>query len=1063
MESGRVSQSRIWRNAIEKAMPPRETNAFRLPCAPMTQGPAFRFARLRLAVPFAALFLTACPPPPPPPAPKVETPPPVANEPAPPPLAPSRWMESKGNTLVGPTLAEGTLVLLGGRRVLVGKDGTAKSETVAAPEGLLGFTEVTNGAGARKVIAYSEHAVYRLDDLLGEPKTLARTDGEVWKVSAGPGAVVVWDFDSDVPRFIDVDSGQLKTVASLPAVPANAMAFKNAKEGAGIFEAVGLAITTDGGATWKPAGETAKGDATRVIDLKLRGDTVFASLGYGRSDVPLDFAAGKLGTAVEAQIPTTEAPLLKWIRRTERDPLGEAAQGGVLLPSGEGLIAAMGLLARVDMKTGLVNEVVEVAGEEARACSVVRGGDSAWLGCSLPESEANEELYDPFGVYRIPLTGGKIAPDRAVLKRSGDAEIRTAPSGGVMVLGGCGPEGGRDEMCVRQADGKWASVRTEVDVYERGAGPLSDGRVAYIRGIYEGEDPPEDVAPPPSSDDGERPEGASSGGRKAWIVAMDSNGKERTLATLSLTSSEATDLSVRGYVQEGEDKRLHVVLMTEEGPSIAIATPGKQPVEPQKVQGASAVKLAGNNGIAMGDGKLLGSTDGGATWAEIPAPKRIGEMIGGSEEGRGYLEDYILVSDAGLKAEQFMRLGWGTQEALPEDRQPTGGITLQRPPAPPTSGPERTMACTTDGAGQGAAPLNSAYQVQDFFVKGTPAKGTKRKSSGSPGGRFGMLDAIGALSVEGPEKAGALPAKWNFFWYDPSEIGGKTKSVSAPAPKDASWDISMRSVASFAGRTIFSFRSGTKNLIARTKGAGIETAEVTYDLMPSMEVVFGTDKGEPIVWMSGSNIVAWLTGEQPRIVATITGRATRALGQPNKDGIPVLLTSTSWGLVKIVPIPALDKKDKNAKPTAHPQSIWLEGWTPVANYRRDLSRLPACAKGAKGYRVVTSRYSGTVNIDGVDESTQMAAYDLRVNGNDVCVATVMSFLSPMSRMPAPPKDAKPPKPGAAVPGPVAFLRYDLVANKAEGGDRGIPKDPPKGAPKPPPPVRKLTCKYEEKK
>ena len=94
----------------------------------------------------------------------------------------------------------------------------------------------------------------------------------------------------------------------------------------------------------------------------------------------------------------------------------------------------------------------------------------------------------------------------------------------------------------------------------------------------------------------------------------------------------------------------------------------------------------------------------------------------------------------------------------------------------------------------------------------------------------------------------------------------------------------------------------------------------------------------------------------------------------------------------------------------------------------------------------------------------MAAYDLRVNGNEVCVANEIQFLTPMSRAPAPPKDAKSaPKPGAAVPGPVSFLRYDLVANKAEGGERGLLKEPAKGAPKPPPMVRKLTCKLEEKK
>jgi hypothetical protein len=296
------------------------------------------------------------------------------------------------------------------------------------------------------------------------------------------------------------------------------------------------------------------------------------------------------------------------------------------------------------------------------------------------------------------------------------------------------------------------------------------------------------------------------------------------------------------------------------------------------------------------------------------------------------------------------------------------------------------------------------------------------------------------------------------------EVGAKVKTVSAPAPKDASWDIYARMVAASGSRALFSIRSGSKSYVVRTKGTGFETAEVSSDLMPSYEVVFGTEKGEPVVWMAGSTIVAWLAGEQPRAVASITGRSTRSLGQPTKDGIPVLLTSTSWSLMKTLPIPVADKKDKNAKPAPHPPAVWLEGWTPISNFRGPIGTWPACGKSPKGVRVLASRYSGLANVDGVDESTSMAAYDLRVNGNEVCVANLMSFLTPLGRYTPPPKDAKTPaKPGGAVPGPVYFLRYDLAGAKAEGGERGVPRDPPKGQPKPPPAVRKLTCKYDERK
>lgn len=1058
-------------------MAPRDrgsrVGAFRLTSGGMNRGPAFRLARIHFGLPLAALLLTACPPPPPPPPAKVTAPPVEVPEAAPPPLAPARWLETKGATLVGPELPEGTLVLTGGRRVLVAKDGSTKAETAPAPEGLNGFTEVVTAGGARKLIAYSDHAVYRLDDPLGEPKTLAHADGEIWKVSAGPGVVAIWDFDSDVARFVDVESGQLQTLAHMPAVPANGMAFRNPREGAAVLEAVGLAITTDGGATWKPAGETLKGDAMRVIDLKLRGDTVLASMGYGRGEVPIDFAQGKLAAPAEKQAAANEPGLIKWVRRTERDPLAEAAEKGVLMPSGEALVASAGLLARVDLKTGLVTEVVEVAGEDTRACSLARAGDTAWLGCSLPESEEGEGMYDPFGVYKIPLGGGKITPERPSLKRSGDAEMRAAPSGGVMLLGGCGTEEGGEGLCVRQADGRWSEVPMSMDPWERGAGPLADGRVAYVRGLFEGEEPPDDVAPPPSSEEAEPVEGVPAEGRKAWIVAMDTRGKERTIATIALPPG-ALDVSVRGFVQEDGDRRLHVVLFTGEdgGPGVVIAPPGKTPAEVQRVAGASGVKLLGNFGVAFGGGRLLGTTDGGATWAEMTTPRRLYDLLGGGEDEYGgryygdyYADDTFTVSDAGLRVEQFARVGWGTQEPIAEERQVTGGVALQRRAQPPVPGPELAPVCTTDGAGQGAAPLSGTYQTQDLFVKTPAPKGTKRKVSTAPGGRYGMLDVAGAMLIEGPDKPSAAPSKWAFHWLDPSELGAKPRSVSAAAPKDASWDPNVRSLAASGSRALFSVRTNGKNLVVRTKTVGFETAEVPYDLMPSSEVVFGTDKGEPIVWLAGNQMVAWLTGEQPRVIAQITGRSVRSLAQPTKDGVPVLLTSTSWSLAKVLPIPAAAKKDKNAKPPPHPQSVWLDGWTPIANYRRDLGRWPACGKNAKGFRLLTSRYSGSATVDGSGESTQMAAYDLRVNGNEVCTAAMIQFLSPLGyRRPAPDKDAKPAtKPGGAVPGPVAFLRYDLVAGKAEGGERGLPKDPPKGQPKPPPMVRKLSCKYEANK
>src|SRR6185369_6044235 len=110
-------------------------------------------------------------------------------------------------------------------------------------------------------------------------------------------------------------------------------------------------------------------------------------------------------------------------------------------------------------------------------------------------------------------------------------------------------------------------------------------------------------------------------------------------------------------------------------------------------------------------------------------------------------------------------------------------------------------------------------------------------------------------------------------------------------------------------------RAGGRNVLVRVKpSGGVEAIEVTTDLLPSGEVVFGADKGEPIAWIHDNTLIVWLTGEAPRALTAIPTHALRSLGQPAKDGIPVMLSATDWAIMRVVAIPALDKKANPAKP-----------------------------------------------------------------------------------------------------------------------------------------------------
>jgi hypothetical protein len=315
-----------------------------------------------------------------------------------------------------------------------------------------------------------------------------------------------------------------------------------------------------------------------------------------------------------------------------------------------------------------------------------------------------------------------------------------------------------------------------------------------------------------------------------------------------------------------------------------------------------------------------------------------------------------------------------------------------------------------------------------------------------------MLDAVGVLEEQGPPGAGRVPATWTLRWLDPMEIGAKPRSWTGPPPRGVGWGSSLRAVSAQGGRALFTLRAGGKHLLARVKSpGGIEIAEVKWELLPGTEVVFGAEPGEPIAWLHDTALVVWVRGEQPRIVATIATHASRVLGQPTRDGVPVLLGAADWALWQTLPIPP---KPGAAVP------VPLTGWAEAPNLRRELGRLPACGPRPKGARFLLHRLSGAASIDGYRAHLQSAVYDVRMVGAGACVASVAALLSPERGAAAPQaakgaptgglgaQRARPRSPQALTGGPVTFARADFAGKRGEGGERGL--DPQA-------PVRRLGC------
>ncbi|MFT3765800.1 MAG: hypothetical protein QM820_09815 [Minicystis sp.] len=1000
--------------------------------------------------------------PPPPPAPvRLDAPAPTA---AVPPPAPARWVESGGVTMIGPQVARGTLVLLGGRRALVLADGAVEMEKATVPEPLQDVLLVPGPAGTR-LVGRGVHDVYRFDDPLGAPTVLARSEAMLTRIGAGPGVIAVWAARSDLPRFVDVETGKERALAGLPELPLRAVAFVDAQKGAGVFEAVGLAVTTDGGHTWRPAAGSGPRDALAVSGVRRRGEALRAFAYADGPDGAVDLDHARVGAMEAPASAATEPAMLRWIRVSGRDPLEAAASGGLDLPAGGALIASHGMVARIDPKSGTLGELVEIARGKWVPCSAGRASGAAWIACSLPDAKGSDahpdagepfgppltrlDLFDPFGVFRVPLSEPKLTPERPVLVRNGEADLRVSPSGGVMLTAPCSGEDA-GQACARQPDGKWKTINANVELGERGPGPLADGRIAFLRGLFDGDEPEAAAggAPGEEEDPGRT--------KRLHVAVLGPGGKEHALAPIPFTPSRGY-VHVQSPIEEDVDHALHFVIEDGEGPYAVTVPAGRESPSAQRIPDAAEARLRAGRGLAVSETHVLASLDGGATWNEVPAtPAAIeaARAVASGTEG----PDAFSVSEIGARIGPMLRLGWGPPESASSSEPPPPPAPLAdlATPATPPAAPELLLTCTSSGPAPGLPPLLGMAEAKPLLAgkPKEPAKPGPKHESSVWAARINALETVAMIEEDAPDKdrKGTSPLSWTFRWHDPREIGGKVRSASVKIPAGASGGTNLRFAASDGARALFAVRSGGKFRLVRVKGAGAaEAVEIPQDLLPTGEVVFGTDKGEPIAWLHETHVVAWLAGDKPRVVAELSTHAPRSLGTPTAAGVPLIVGSADWALLRTLPIPALDKASPDKAPP--PVPVTLDGWTRLPPLKRALGALPACGAKAKGAQFVIERSGLRAEIDGVSQSGSAARYEVRVTGNDVCVEGLSAMLTVGRTKGGGPKAPPPGKPGAKPPAPAAgsgasFVRVDLLGKKAEGGTRGLLPDAE---------VRRMSC------
>lgn len=946
---------------------------------------------------------------------------------APPAPMPARWVDSGGATAIGPKVARGRLVLLGGRRAVVLPDGSVETAAVATSEPLQEMTLVPSTSGAR-LVGRGEHEVYRFDDPLGAATVLARSDRALIRLGAGPGLVAVWTARGSQPRFVDVESGQEKMPAGLPMLPMRAAAFLDAQRGAAVFEAVGLSVTVDGGKSWRGVTGIGARDALAVNGLRNLGEGVRA---FGYTDGPVavvDIDRGRLSAFEAPQSSSADPPLVRWIRGSLRDPLEAAAAGGLDLPAGGALVASHGMVARVDPRSGSIGELVELARGKWVPCNAGRVGTSAWLACTLPDRPSDEhrdrpglDLFDPFGVLRLPLGVSPLAPDRPVLMRNGEADLRVSPSGGVMLMAACSGEE-QGVGCVRQPDGKWRTIPADFEMGERGAGPLADGRVAFLRGLFDGDEAPESEAA-----EGEEQT------KRLHVATLDPSGKERALAVVPFKLTRG-NVRVQSNIEEDADHTLRFVIEDGDGPYAVVVPPGKDGPTVQRIPDATDARLHGGRGLALGDGHILASLDGGVTWNDVPAPPAALEAARGVAEASDGGEGFA-VSDVGAKVGTMLRLGWGPAElnlgAADPPKAAAPLATLATSDAEPAA-PEPTLVCSAGGPAPGLPPLLGLAQAQSLLTGRPKEPREVRSARRDPsvwGARLNALETVALVEEGAPDKRTGTVG-WTFRWHDPREIGGKVRSAAVKVLNPGS-NVNLRYAASAGGRALFAVRSGGKfRLVRVTPGGHAEVTEVAQDLLPATEVVFGAERGEPIAWLHETHVVAWLAGQKPRIVAEVSPHAARNLGTPTASGLPLLLTGNDWAAARILPIPPLDKASPEKPPP--PTSVTLDGWTQLKPLRKPLGDLPVCSIKTKAPRFVLERGGLHAEVEGASADGSTSVYSIRIQGNEACldgVASMLTFGRQGTKVPA-----------KAKPGNAAFVRVDLTHKRAEGGERGVAPD-----------------------
>ncbi len=903
---------------------------------------------------FAAVVLfagSACAPPPVAPTASPVTAPaaPIAAVAAPTHDPPPRWVATGGLTRLGVVLPQGRLVLVGGRRALVRHDGTTIPETAPAPEPLVQIILVPMPAGDR-LVGSGRHAVYRFDDPLGPPAIIAACSDTIGLIGAGPGVVSIWSgVHASTPFFVDPDTGEKKSHDAWPNLPIRQMAFRNQREGVVEFWMLGYGSTTDGGKSFRTLTETVPPAVSESASIARVGDEI--QLRHGDAGyTTVDFASG-VSSQFAKDAPET-APTLRWIQSTGTDPWAEAIEDGLVESNRSAVVERHGLLARVDLSNGVIEELVA---HPDTGCDLASHADRGLLVCP----KRSLQSFALGGPRRLAEISVQIPSFFNIFRGKG---------GALAFEGRCSPDATEDAICALQPDGSFARIDLPSGLTARASlgfghddlSVLSDGRVAFLKhgGEYEG---------PPR------------------IVVLDPQGRVTEMPEIKLSAVDES-LDPLGPIELGDDGALHALVDTDADERIVYAL--RQPVDgkPPTLTDlhAQGGRLRNGHAIAYTKTSLQLSNDDGVTWSEVR-----GAPLGALWEELPLLDmkgwhmdlqaDKMGVGGGGIRVGDYTRVGWDGEAKPPPQTRVPSALMLPRPPSDADAG--RPIACTSRKTAALAPPFDAAGR-KALFVKlsGPPAPGTRRESSDFG---FEYDEPAVRLDFSAPKAKAEAPLRWTLHWMDPREPGEPVHTWSGPAPRTATWSAYLRAAAVARGTAVFFISEGrdTGELVHVSRSGAVRIEPLDRG-MPKHEIRLNDD-GSVAVWNAEDTraVLLWKPGEKPRAIASYTGLVLAdsvQIGTPVDGAVPVEFMDREDLWVRSVSL----KGGSNGP-------LPLDGWVGM---NLDATALRACAKATEGELSMRAPPDTQLDMDGWSSAATIQ-YDLHRDANgSVCIAAVRAML-----------------------------------------------------------------------